>query len=44
MLVIVWAVHLYGKITSVSYCMGCASVKVANQGLLFNGWCICRRR
>ena len=27
MLVIVWAVHLYGKITIVSYCMGCVSVR-----------------
>ena len=26
MLVIVCGVHLYGKITSVSYCMGCVSV------------------
>ena len=27
MLVIVCVVHLYGKITSVSYCMGCVSVR-----------------
>ena len=26
MLVIVWIVYLYGKITSISYCMGFASV------------------
>ena len=31
MLVIVWVLHLYGKITSVSYCVGCASVQVANK-------------
>ena len=31
MLVVVWVVHLYGKITSVSYCMGFASVKEDNQ-------------
>ena len=30
MLVIVWAVHLYGKITIASYCMGCASLWVDN--------------
>ena len=30
MLVIVWAVHLYGKITIVSYFMGCASVLVVH--------------
>ena len=32
MLVIVWVVHLYSKITSVSYCMACASVLEDNQG------------
>ena len=31
MLVIVWALHLYGKITSVSYSMGFASVQEDNQ-------------
>ena len=31
MLVIVWAVHLYGKITSVSCCIGCASGWEDNQ-------------
>ena len=31
MLVIVWAVYLYGKITIVSYFMGCASVGEDNQ-------------
>ena len=31
MLVIVWAVHLYWKIISVSYCMGCVSVREDNQ-------------
>ena len=31
MIVIVWAVHLYRKITSVSYCMGFASVREDNQ-------------
>ena len=31
MLVIVWVVHLYGKITCVNYCMDCASVREDNQ-------------
>ena len=31
MLVIVWAVRLYEKITSVSYCVGCASLQEDNQ-------------
>ena len=31
MLVIVWVVHLYGKITSVNYCMNYASVWKDNQ-------------
>ena len=39
MLVIVWVLHLYGKITSVSYCTGCTTVQVANKGLLLYGWC-----
>ena len=30
MLVVVWVVHLYGKITSVSYCMDCASAREDN--------------
>ena len=30
-LVIVWIVQLYGKIISVSYCMGCASIPEDNQ-------------
>ena len=31
MFVIVWVVHLCGKITIVGYCMGCASVWEDNQ-------------
>ena len=31
MLVIAWVVYLYGKITSVSCCMGFASVQEDNQ-------------
>ena len=31
MFVIVYAVHLYKTITSVSVCMGCASVREDNQ-------------
>ena len=31
MLVIVCVVHMYGKITIVIYCMGCASVGKDNQ-------------
>ena len=31
MLVIVWVVHMYRKVTSVSYCMVCASVQEDNQ-------------
>ena len=31
MLVIEWVVHLYSKITNVSYCMACASVREDNQ-------------
>ena len=30
MLVVVWVVHLHGKITSVSCCMGFASVQEDN--------------
>ena len=41
MLVIVWVVHLYWKITSVSYCMGCLSVLEDNQCKLFHGLLIC---
>ena len=37
MLVIVWVVHLYWKITIVSYCMGCASLRVDNNCELFMG-------
>ena len=40
MLVIVCVVHLYGKITSVSYCMGCVSVQGDNQCELLYGLCI----
>ena len=31
MLVVVWVVYLYGKITSVRCCMGCVSVREDNQ-------------
>ena len=44
MLVIVWEVHLYGKITSVGYCMGFASVQKGNQCQLLYGLCICTGR
>ena len=35
MLVIVCVVHMYGKITIVSYCMDCASAWKDNQCKLF---------
>ena len=44
MLVIAWVVHLYREITSVSYCMGCVSVREDNQCLLLYGLCICTGR
>ena len=44
MLVIVWAVHLYGKITISSYFMGYASVREDNQCQLLYGLCICTGR
>ena len=44
MLVIVWAVHLYGRITSVSYCMVCASIRLDNQGKLLHVFRICTGR
>ena len=44
MLVIVWAEHLYWKISSVSYCMGCASVREDNQCSLLYVLCICTVR
>ena len=37
---IVCNVHLYRKITSFSYCMGCASVREDNHCKLFYGLCI----
>ena len=40
MFVIVWAVHLYVKITSVSYCMVCATVWEDYQCQLLYGLCI----
>ena len=40
MLIIVWTVHLYVKITSVSNSMGCAYVLEDNQCKLFYGLCI----
>ena len=41
MLVFVWVVHLYGKITNVSCC---ASVQEDNQCKLLYGLCICMGR
>ena len=45
MLVIVWVVHLYWKITSVSYSKGCVSGrKDTNVSKLLYGLCICKGR
>ena len=44
MLVFVWAVHLYRKITIVSYFMGCASVREDNQCYILYVLCICTGR
>ena len=44
MLVVVWVVYLYRKITSARCCMGFASVQEDNQCQLLYGLCICTGR